>query len=138
MKNLLLSFLIFTAALTVKSQCRACDIIITNKIDCNVEITITYTCPGNPPMSFTKLLALGNSTSPAVCTLMSLFTTVPPCRCEDMIINSIVVFRVNGAPVSGTTVLGPSTGTFYPSNGCCATDYGKWSGCNVDLWMACP
>ena len=119
-----------------------CSIVMTNKIDCDVVIRVTYNCPAvpNPPGSgphqTTIALSPGNALTPYITTMNSHLTA---CPCGDMTSVSFEVISVAGVPSSPPVSIG-SSATLLPYPGTCCTQamYGSFSGCNFNTWMTCP
>ena len=126
---------VLISTLSIKAQCsQACNLKITNKIDCKVKLLIKYTC-GNGVVDLPVDLDPGNPSTPFIFNAPAILT----CNCTILSVEIIQVNFVNviGAPVNvppgGTTV------TFSPAPlaGCCPTNFAKYDGCNIELWMNC-
>ncbi len=137
MKKLILStvfcFLIFSSA---KSQCLPdnCSLVITNKIDCIVELVIEYTIPPSSlPNYQTVKLSYGTAYYPYVTSGLAEF----PLACSGSVITSVKVTKIAGVSITAVTL--GSSATLLPYQGTCCTRamYGSYSGCNIDTWMTC-
>ncbi len=142
-KLLLMTLSVFLFAGISKSQCLPdnCSIIMTNKIDCQVKIRVTYNCPAvpNPPGAGPHTtdipLTAGTAFSPST-KLMS--SVILACPCSDATSMSFEVIEIASVPVTPTSIGSSSTLLPYPGTCCNLAMYGSFSGCNFDTWMTCP
>ena len=126
---------VLISTLSIKAQCnQACNLKIINKIDCQVMLKIKYTC-GVKDFEWDATLLPGDSITPFILNAPAIMD----CSC---MITSVEMISIGGAnppigpryiPPGGTTV----TYMQPPLAGCCPTNYAKYDGCNIELWMQC-
>lgn len=128
-----LTILFLSLAGSKAFACSACDLVVTNKIDCTIELDIRINC-GGIISTVTVNITGGTAANP---TIVNPLNSAIYCNYT---VEAVIVKKINGiVPSSGIAGLGPATTTITMANVCCPTNYGTWDGqCDVQLWMQCP